>query len=183
VSRRAAEGELDLGGGERGMHEHVAIVGVIHHGGVDVFEHAGFEQAHLAAAAFLRRGADELDAARRGGAARGSREREEGAERAGRDQVVAAGVADLGQRVVLGEDRDLGMAAADARSKCRRQAAERALDRQALGLDRLAQPRGGAVLFEGELGRFVQPIREGHERGAEGIDGLVEVLAIEHGGD
>jgi hypothetical protein len=71
---------------------------------IDAVERAGARHQLLAAAVLLRRRAEQPDARRKRGTELGQGER--GAERGGRDQVVAAGVADAGQRIVLGEQRD-----------------------------------------------------------------------------
>ncbi len=128
----------------------IAIEGVEHHRGVDASEGTGVEQPDLAAAALLRGRADEIDRAREGIAL--PREREERAQRAARDEVVPAGVSDLGERVVLGEDGDLRpCAAADARAEGGGEAAEAPLDGHARGLHGLGDPRGGAVLLVTKL--------------------------------
>ena len=97
----------------RGEGEEIAVEGMEHHGGVDAGEGPGLEELDLAPAALLGGRADELDRPDDGVAL--PRQGEEGAERPRRDEVVPAGVADLGQRVVLGEDGDpRPRAAADA---------------------------------------------------------------------
>src|SRR5712691_8673451 len=67
-------------------------------------EHPGAEEIDLPAAALLGRRADELDVDLE---PRGlGDDDEERADVADRDQVVTAAVTDLGQRVVLGQERD-----------------------------------------------------------------------------
>src|SRR2546423_5701367 len=108
VRRFAFEDHLEMGEGESNMGNQIAIEGVEHHGGVDVAEHASFEHLDFAPAAFLGRSAEEID---------GTAElvayvvkSQESAERAGGDEIVPAGVPEIGKSVVLRENGDLGMA-------------------------------------------------------------------------
>ena len=64
----------------------------------------------LAAAALFPRCADDFDRALKIG--QGATQRDPGADAPGGDQVVAAGVADLRQRVILGEESDDRLATA-----------------------------------------------------------------------
>ena len=77
----------------------------------DAVEHALVEHDDLAAAAFLGRGAEDLDGDAEVVGQR--RERQAGADRGGGDDVVATRMADAGQRVVLGADAD------GERARCR----------------------------------------------------------------
>src|SRR5262252_8113895 len=76
-----------------------------HHRGVATVERTLPCHDLLAAEAFLCRRAEVADAAGKPRAELG--ERDGSAKSAGRDDVVAAGVADAGQGVVFGEDRDV----------------------------------------------------------------------------
>ena len=108
---------------ERGVREDVAVEGVEHHRRVDPLERARLDEPDLAAPAFLGRRSEQhdlppdlLDDARRG---------EERPDPARGDEVVPAGVPDLGERVVLGEDGDARLRrtsrrAPEARSASRR---------------------------------------------------------------
>ena len=82
------------------MSQNIAVEWVKHHRRVHALEHAGLQQLDLTAAALFGWGADDLD--RAGQVRRLASQRQERADRAARDQVVTAGVADVGQRVVLG---------------------------------------------------------------------------------
>ena len=88
---------------ERGVREDVAVEGVEHHGGIDPLERSRLEEPDLAPSSLLGRRAeqhdlapDSLDDARCG---------EERTDPCGGDQVVTAGMPNLRERVVLGEDR------------------------------------------------------------------------------
>ena len=75
-----------------------------HHRRVDAVERAFARHHLLAAEAFLRRRAEIAHAA--GQSPVQLRQRHRGAKARRRDDVVAAGMADAGQRVIFGEDRD-----------------------------------------------------------------------------
>ena len=83
---------------------------------------------------------------------------EERADAGRRDDIVAAGVADAGQRVVLGADRD-GRAGrvADLGPERRRHPVRAQLRLDAVPCQHLDQRRRAAVLLEGGLGMLVQP--------------------------
>src|SRR6185369_5089550 len=104
----------------------------------------GLDHADLAAAPFFGGRAEKLDRALDPIFDR--RKREKRTERASRDEVVPARVAEVGQRVVLGEDGDLRTAArADARAERRIESGESLLDGdsgQARGFDK---PAAGAM--------------------------------------
>ena len=94
----------------QGIVTRLTLDGVHHQRGVDAVERAPPRHQLLAAAALLGGRAEHAHAP--GQLAAERRERERRADAGGRDQVVAAGVADLRQRVVLGEQRDAGPARA-----------------------------------------------------------------------
>ena len=73
-----------------------------HHGRVHVLEEARVQEVDLAAASFLRRCAQHDDREVEFGGDRG--ESNARTHRGGRDDVVTARVADVGQRVVLGAE-------------------------------------------------------------------------------
>ncbi len=150
VGRLAVKDHVDPHRRERVVRDEIPIERVEHHGRVHPLEDAGVDELDLAAAPLLGRGADELDRAGEGAALLG--EREERAERAARDEVVTTRVADLGERVVLREDRDARATLADAGAERGRHAAGAALDLDAAALDGLGEPGGGAVLLEAQLG-------------------------------
>jgi hypothetical protein len=109
----AVEAHGDAGGGERAADRHRARARVEHQGRVDALEHAGAEQQDLAAAALLGRAADHQQLAAAGLERAAQRARR--AEGGGGDQVVAAGVAHLGEGVVLGHQGDARAARAPKR--------------------------------------------------------------------
>ena len=78
---------------------------VDHHRGVDVAEVARVDEPDLAATALLGGGAQHADAQTQVGGH--GRERQRGPERGGTDDVVATGVTDSGQGVVLRADGDV----------------------------------------------------------------------------
>ena len=90
-------------------------------------------------------------------------------------RVVAAAVAQPGQRVVLGEDPDpraVAAAAAGPRGADRRgQAAGRVLDLEAVGAQRVGDPRRRLDLLERRLGVGVDPVRQVEDLVAGGLDG------------
>ena len=107
VRRLALEGEVEAGARQRDVRQEIAIERVEHHRRVDAAEDARLEQRDLAAAAFLGGRADELDRALEPRGVEACSARKAPSAPRG-DQVVAARVPDLGKRVVLGEDGDLG---------------------------------------------------------------------------
>src|SRR5207237_5530625 len=104
------------------------IPAVTHHRGVDVPEDAGFDELHFAAATFLGRRPDDLDAALGQRGAHGGECRARAGAGSG-DGVVAARVPDGGQRVVFAHDRDsAARARLDGGPTRRVDAADTALD-------------------------------------------------------
>src|SRR5207245_558316 len=65
--------------------------------------------------------------------------------------VVAAGVADRGQAIVLGADRQMQRAVADAGAKRGRQVADATLDHEPRVVERGTEPCRRALLLEAEL--------------------------------
>ena len=86
-----------------------------HRGGVLSAESVAFEQLDLAAPAFLGGGADHRQ--RDTEVVDDGRQCERRPDRDRGDQVVAARVSETGQRVVLGAQRDVQVAAADLRGE------------------------------------------------------------------
>ena len=129
---------------------------------VDAFEDARFEQADLPAAALLRRRADDLD--RPGELVERGLRAESRAEVRDRDEIVPAGVADLGEGVVFREEGDrrglasgavaaaIGRprlrASARRRAEGRLDAADASLDREAPTLERVRERLRGVALLE-----------------------------------
>ena len=80
----------------------------------------------------------------------------------GGDDVVAAGVADAGQRVVLGADDDVERAADPARRlEGGGQAADARLDGEPVPVERLTEPGGRPLLLPFDLGVGVDAVAEG----------------------
>jgi hypothetical protein len=102
--------------------------GVHHHRRVHAVERAPLEQVHLATAAFLGRRTDQVqgDAQLVGE----WRQRQRGTDGSCGDDVVTTRVADAGQRVVLGADREMERAVADRRLERGRQLADAHVDRK-----------------------------------------------------
>ena len=91
---------------ERDVRQQIAIERMEHHRRVDSRNTLGLEHARSCRRLLLRRGRREFD--RAGDSLAHRREGEERSEGAARDEVVPASVADVGQRVVLGQDGDPG---------------------------------------------------------------------------
>src|SRR2546429_9785987 len=80
-------------------------------------------------------------------------ERGAGARAGGGDHVVAARVADTGERVVFAEDRDRGpLAGLDRRPEGGVDPAHALLDLEALAAQELSEPAAGLELFLAQLG-------------------------------
>src|SRR5262249_54228727 len=90
------------------------------------------------------------------------------------DDVVPAGVADPGQRVVFGHDGDAWPrpGAGNGGAKCRRQPAHAALDTEAALGEKFGEPAVRLLLFEAQLGLGVDLQRQTFEVVGEGLDGL-----------
>ena len=135
--------------------EQGAVEAVDHHGTVHVLEDSRLDEPDLSGAALLGWRADDLDASLREPGLH-CRQRRARARARRRDHVVAAGVPDAGQRVVLAEDGDGGpVASLDGRAEGGLDAAHARLDRQALGGKEPGEPRARLRLLEAELGVVV----------------------------
>ncbi len=133
--------------------------------GHGALEDPGVDEIDLAAAALLGRGADELDPdpepVRLAG---GHQER---ADIGHRDQVVTAGVTDVGKRVVFREERDRWAFRPDMGAEGGRDAAQVPLDAEAVPLEKAANAIDGATLLVGGLGIGVDLARQRQEVLAE----------------
>jgi FAD:protein FMN transferase len=179
VRGSTAERRDDTLRGERRVREHVAVERMEHHRGVDAFERARLEQADLAASVFLGRCPEELDRALD---VRGvPREREERTDRRPGDEVVPAGMTDLGQRVVLGKQGDPGSPSrAHAGAEGRLHSAERAFDRDFCHVfDELRDPAARLLFLEAELRMLVDATRKCDQALLDFIHGTIDVSAIE----
>ena len=135
-----------------------AVERMRHHRGVDAFEHALVEQNDFAAAAFLGGRPEKHDFSRQ--ILRAILEAYDGRQRCACDQIVAAGVA-VGQRVVLGEDRDRGSAAiSKLGAKRGRKAAHGGFHWESQLARGAAQQSGGEMFLEFRFGFFVNLMAE-----------------------
>jgi hypothetical protein len=82
---------------------------------------------------------------------------------------MAAGVAQLGQGVVLGEEGDDRLAFAVSAPEGRRQLADTLLDREAVFPEQLRQPGGGPALLEGNLRVPEEPPAQLGQRRVAGV--------------
>ena len=123
----ALEGDVEVVDRETERVESFGGEGVHHHRGVHVIEVAGVDEVDLAAAAFLGRRAEQGD--RDVQLVGDGAQADGGAQRRRGDDVVAAGVTDVGERVELGAVHDVQVAArpwwrerrwADRRCRARR---------------------------------------------------------------
>src|SRR5207249_2392357 len=103
----------------------------------------------FAAASLLRRRADHTD--RKPDVVGHPRRREPGADGGRRDDVVAAGMADAGQAVVLGAEGNVERTRAGAGDERGRQPADAAGDAESGPVEDLRAPPGGVLLLEAEL--------------------------------
>src|SRR2546428_4177630 len=173
VRRLAVELRLYLDDAERGPPDLGPAAPVDHHRRVHVLEDPRLHQLDLARAALLRGRPDHLDAAREREGAERHGQGHPRARARGRDDVVAAGVADAGQRVVLGHDCDRrsGPSAVDRRAERRGEAAHGALDPGAVLGEELGEPRVRLLFLERELRMVVDSVGEGLELVREAVDG------------
>jgi hypothetical protein len=153
---------------------------VHHHGGVEPVEHALFKHQDLAAAVLLGGRAEYLD--REAEVVRHRCEQPPGGHRGGRDDVVAAGVPDVRQRVVLGEQADDQLAAAVPGGQRGRQAADSQPHREPGCFQRGGDPGARAVLGEGHLGIGVDGVAQPHclvaDRRQVLLDGVLRVAQL-----
>ena len=131
--------------------DHFHWCGMHHHGGVNSGERATLEHEHLAAgvADFLGGRADHVD--RQANLIRGFRCGDSRANGHRGDHIVAAGMADARQAIVLGANGDVQRAVAGARGEGRRQIADAALNVKAGGVERVGEPAAGVFFFESEF--------------------------------
>jgi hypothetical protein len=162
VGLQAVEDDLDVLRRERDRGDVVPIARMEQEGRVESVEQAVLDHDRLAAATFLGRRAQEHDLARELAGDRGQPDRRPDTGRGHR--VVAAAVAQTGQRVVLGEDADPWRRPAPATAPDRpdrgRQRSGRVLDLVAVAAEGLGDPARGLDLPERRLGRRVDPVAE-----------------------
>ena len=141
-----------------------------HHRRVDAVERAGARHQFFAAAFLLGRRPQQRTVPHRRSriAARPS----VAPKRGRRDQVVAAGVADAGQRIVFGEqvDERAGRAAGEVALESGLEAVSGALDGEAGRRQRVAQQAARVVLVESEFRVGVDIVRHADEFPRQRID-------------
>ena len=96
--------DRQLAHAQRQLHHLRPVAGMDQHGGIRPGEDPGLDQRDLAAALFLCRASDQEHRPRR--AIQDGPHRQRGAERGGPDQVVAAGMPQAGERIILRHERD-----------------------------------------------------------------------------
>ena len=159
---------LQVGAGERRELLGVDRRRVRHHREVLVGEPAALEQQDLPAAVLLGRRPDDSDGET--DLIGDPRRSQRGAERHRRDHVVAAGVADARQRIVLGAERDMERAVSLTGPERGVQPAEGLLDREACVSQEPGAPGGRLLLLEREFGMCVDPVAQVHQRRAPVLD-------------
>ena len=148
--------------------------GVDHHGDVDAFECTALEHELLAADVLFGGGTEHEEGDGVGGD--GGLEADGACHAAGGDEVVAAGVADLGEGVVLAEVGDGDGAFAPAGGEGGLEAESAALDGEAACFESVGEEPGSAGLLEGELGVAVDVEADLGELGARVFDGVDRLL-------
>ncbi|CAM5613014.1 hypothetical protein SCYAM73S_08651 [Streptomyces cyaneofuscatus] len=150
VGGAAGVGDVEGAEGERAEVGQLEGAGVDHHRGVHPVERPGFQEERLARTALLGGCADHSYGQAEFVGVRGEAERR--ADPGGGDQVVAAGVAEAGQRVVLAGDGHGDGSRADRGPERRLQAVGGGGDVKAVCGQEFGAEGGGAVLLEGGLG-------------------------------
>ena len=145
--------------------------GVRHHRGVSALEGAAFQQAYLPAGAqhLLGGRAHHRDGQTCVVSHRSCADARAGGAR--RDDVVPAGVADAGKRVVFRADDDVQRAGALRRAERRRQAADAGFDGEASGVQRLLQPAGRLLLLVAQFRVRVDAAAQPGQVAARRVDG------------
>ena len=146
------------GAGEGGRQGDVARPRVDEHCRVELVEGAATGHYRLAAVDLLRRRADGRDAPAR--LRQNATHRDRGAGRAGGDEVVAAGVAEAAEGIVLGEEGDARSLFAAGGAKGGREVAEGAFDAEVVLLQVVAEPAAGLLFLEAGLGVVVDAVAE-----------------------
>ena len=149
MSFASAEVDVVVRHSEAGCREPLCRPGVHHHGGVDAAEGAALEHEDLTAAAFLGGSAEHADGEPEFVRHRG--QGQSGPHRRGRDDVVPAGVADGGQRVVLGAHGDHQFPFSGPRLECRRQVIDALVHGKAARTECLRHGSSGGSLPEAQL--------------------------------
>ena len=127
-----------------------------HHRRAEAVEEARLGHRDLAAATLLGRGADNLDRSVHVGD--GPAQGDPGAHRPGADQIVAAGVAQPRQRIILGQDANDWLTTTIGCDEGGIEAGDAALDLEAVLLEFVGQCRHRLVLLECDLRVGVHPL-------------------------
>ena len=153
------------------------VGGVHHHGRADAVKGPSLQQVLFATAAFLRRGADNADASPQlvGQNGRG----QPGTQSGGGDDVVAAGMPDLGQGVVLADHRNMGPGASCRGYERCVQVKCRPLHVKPFVLQDAAEQIVGGVLLKAEFRGLVDLVGDAEQTGCSGID-LRGHLLLDH---
>ena len=144
------EVDVVVGDSEAGPGQSFRRPRVHHHGGVDAGEGAAFEHEHLAPAALLGRGAEHADGEPELIGHRS--QRQSGPDRRSGDDVVPAGVPDIGQGVVFRAYGDDEIPVARAGLERRRQLVRRPGAPRGPRPQRLGHGAGRRRLIEAQLG-------------------------------
>ena len=158
----AVIGGPHLGDADAGHGRQVDAGGMHHQRRIHTVERAGARHHFLAAALLLRRCAEKRDGA--GQLILHVVQGERRAQGGGGDEVVATGVADAGQGVVLGQHGDVAATGAETRLKGRRQTVGAALGGQAKALGGVREQGAGAGFVEGELRVGVDVVGDSQQR-------------------
>lgn len=170
----AVVADLEMGHGQAVDVDAFLRAGVDHHGGVDAVKRAPVQHQDLAATALLGRCAQYPD-----GDTQVVCDRRQSHARAGSgsgDDVVAAGVADPGQRVVLGADSDGQRPAPRGSHKCRLQVAGALLDLKARPCEGVSHHFRGTPLLEPDLVGRMHAVAELDQRVTPRVDHLPKLI-------
>ena len=182
VSSSPVEVELEAARGQRAIHGDRRLGrGVEHDGRVHLGKNTGIDHVHLAARvgsrAFLGRCAEYPDRPVQLGD--DFRQRQAGADGRGTDQVVSAAVAQPGQRVILGQDRNSRprtALAAELGLEGGPHASRAGLDRDAGRLQQARQTPGRLDLLVADLRMSVNPIGSLDQLGGLAVDRLTDAV-------
>ena len=184
MSRHAGEDDPEATGPEPGLTSQVVAVGVGHDCGADAVERSLVRQELLAGRVLLRRSRLQDDAPRQAAVELTieGRQCEEGAERLGAHDVVAAAVPDPRQGVVLAEDRDGGDLVAvggrtDLSAQCGLQPEDAVVMRDAVTIQEGPNRRHGVMLVPPGLRMVVDVVGQLQQLGAQVLEQPAEALA------
>ena len=139
-----------------------------HQSGGEPLERSLFDEANLATPALLSRCAEDPEPSAQLAGDDGTGE--PGTQAGGGDDVVAAGMADAGQGVVLAQHGNLGPFASDPCLECRRHAVGAADRIESLLFQDVGEDLMGAMLLEAEFGVGMDVVRGGEQHIGQLID-------------